>query len=247
MCVWIFPTQFAKKHLNSQLCLRIQYKMFILSVQKVTSLKPISKTFAICFDKFSPRTVPQNSSLGMLVDFRGKTRDFDITMLEVIFPLVWTHLAYTTASYAFSNASVKTCNKEEHLLPYRTKHVRTLICGNSFKSWNHFTAASLHSLFNSSSQSIPDTQRSCMSTFALVTYSARNPRGSNSGSIFFNKFCFLYWKCLQLAHYSMWIDLPLQFKVIQVFSLMLDKIDFICTLPPQVFSPKLLLNSIAIF
>ena len=47
------------------------------------SMSP-SKTFATDFSKFSPRTPPHNSNLGMLADFRVVTQHFDITMLEVI-------------------------------------------------------------------------------------------------------------------------------------------------------------------
>ena len=66
------------------------------------------RTFAIDFSEFSRRAAPHNFILDMLVDFRGATRDSDVTALELISPLVWTHLAYSTVPYAFSDTSVKT-------------------------------------------------------------------------------------------------------------------------------------------
>ena len=92
------------------------------------------KTFAIDFAKFRPGTAPHSSNLGMFVDFRGATCDFDIAMLETVSPLVWEHLAYTAAPYAFFDASIKTCNEKEHQSPDGTKLLGTLIRGNSFKS-----------------------------------------------------------------------------------------------------------------
>ena len=61
---------------------------FILSVLKLTSLMYTFRTFAIDFSEFSRRAAPHNSILDMLVDFRGATRDSDVTALELISPLV---------------------------------------------------------------------------------------------------------------------------------------------------------------
>ena len=70
----------------------------------------------------------------MPVNLSEATRDFDITMLENISPLIWTHLAYNTATYAFCHAVVKTCNKKKRISPDGIKHLGTLIYGNLFKS-----------------------------------------------------------------------------------------------------------------
>ena len=66
----------------------MQYKIFMLSARKMICLIFTFKIFAIDFGKLSPRTAPHNSNVGMLVDFRGAYRDFDITMIEVFSQLV---------------------------------------------------------------------------------------------------------------------------------------------------------------
>ena len=171
--VWLFAT----KDLNNRLWLWIQYKTIILSIQMITF--PISNfiIFATDLAKLNPSTAPHNSSLGILVDCRGATRDLDITIFEVISPLHWIQRAYITAPHAFFEASAKTCNDKEPLSPDGTKHLGTLISGSSCKSWNYFTASSLQSLFNCSFQSIPYNQIFCISTVALVIYGAKNPSG----------------------------------------------------------------------
>ena len=163
---------------------------FILSIQKVTF--PISTFIILGTDlaRFNPSTAPHNSSLGIFVDFRGATRDFDITILEVIYSLFWIQRVYVTASYAFSEASAKTCSIQEPLSPDGTKHLGTLICSSSCKFWDHFNASSLQSSLNFSCQFIPDIQTFCISTFALVIYGTRNPSGSKSDDIFLSKLRF---------------------------------------------------------
>ena len=71
-----------------------------------------------------------------------------------------------------------------------------------FKSPNYFIATFLHSLFNSSSQSILESQIFSISTFALVTYGVRNSTRLKSDDIFFSKFHFEYWKSVPMGTLS---------------------------------------------
>ena len=113
-------------------------------------------------------------------------------MLEIISPLVWKHLAYTTAPYAFFDASIKTCNEKEPQSPDGTK------TSWYFNTWQfiqvlkpfHCSIFALFSYFFIPVYYLDPN----INTFALATYNARYLNGSNNDNIFLNKFRFVYWK-----------------------------------------------------
>lgn len=135
-------------------------------------------------------------------------------------------------------------------MPDGPRHLGTLSCGSSFKSWNYFIAVFLHSFFNSLYKSFPETQTSYINKFILVTYSSRNPSESNSDNVFLKEFHFGYWKCASIGtlRYVNWSSLAIQSNP-SVFTHDIyyfhKSTSFADTSP--ILSPKLLLNLTTIF
>ena len=81
------------------------------SSKQLTSFISTLYELEIIFPNFNAVSEPRSSRRGIVVAANGATFDLDAKIFMEIQPSSYLYLAYITAPYTISDASVKTCSK----------------------------------------------------------------------------------------------------------------------------------------